>query len=159
MGSERQLLLWQGLCTHTHQQETATSFLESLESSSWEPAWFIGPAMLDVWVMSLWCTTLWLLSTSTRTHTHNTNTSAYRVPQETLGMETWPAADLTFILARLLRWDASSSWTPLYSPKLCRDISGFYCLSTAWCETQVDPSASTCAGFDVFNLAPPSTCC
>lgn len=70
MGTERRLC-YDRVYTHTHQQETATSFLESLESTSWEPGCFICPALLDMCVMSLWFTTLWPLSGQTHTLTHS----------------------------------------------------------------------------------------
>lgn len=56
---------------HTHQQETAASFLESLESLTWKPVCFICPVLVDVCVMSLWSTTLWPHSEQTQ----NTQTS------------------------------------------------------------------------------------
>lgn len=59
----------------------------------------------------------------------NTHTPPCRAPQHTLGMEKWPAVDLTFQVERLLRWDASSTRTPLYSSEPRGDI---FCLCCAW---------------------------
>lgn len=57
-GQRERRLCYDRVC-NTHQQETATSLLESSESSSWEPACFICAVRLDIRAMSLRSTALW----------------------------------------------------------------------------------------------------
>lgn len=85
--------------------------------------------------------------------------------QQTLIMETQPAANLTFILGRFLRWDSSSSWTLQHLWAMQRHVWLFICgritdntFEWKW-EPRVDFSLFTYAGFDVIHSAPPAACC
>lgn len=123
VGSGKAALLWQGSRTHISRKQPLP-FL-----SPWRVPAGSQPVLsaLYCWICG-WChcgPPHSGLSLDKHTHTQNTHFSLQSAPQQTLGMETQPAADLTFILERLLRWDASSSLTPLCSSEPRGDISVF----------------------------------
>lgn len=91
-------LFWQD--SSADQQETATSFSDSLESSVWEKACVFCPVQLGMCMMSLRATSSWALSEPTFPHSY---------PNTVMDVQMQAAALLTLHLVRLLRWDANSS--------------------------------------------------